>query len=164
MGRQQNAPTETWSLQLKKQERGSLAEQTLLGKNCSTLTKHHRKHCGSTPTSNDPVGRSDLPLHQTVMKHPKSPTGVVSEKAKQGARIFIPHWVVTRPHPSPCHDCGETTLGAVTRHSRTSQPWRYQWGPDGELDFPTNPLSLLDQCQRKPAETEGLNEIQSLIT
>ena len=43
----------------------------------------------------------------------------------------------------------ETTLGAVTRQTYPFQPWRYQWGPDGELDFPFLSWSSIRGSQLK---------------
>lgn len=63
-------------------------DRHILDKNSSIPTKYHRKICGSilTPSSKGQVGSHDVHPQKT----PNFPTGVMSEKPKQGARIFHP--------------------------------------------------------------------------
>lgn len=73
--------------------------------------------------------------HIRTNEYPSFPAGVVSEEAYRRVRSFNIAPVVMRPS-LPCG-----VMGAVTMHSYSFQPGRYQWRPSGELELAPLPRS-----------------------
>lgn len=69
-------------LSLAEEGRGQPSKTDTFRQNYSTAAKHHRKHYGLTPTSNNPVEKLDFYLHQIMMNPKPPPHWVVSEKTK----------------------------------------------------------------------------------